>query len=578
MWRSVCLMLLFSNLVLSQDKTYKEATIFFKNNEFEKAKEIMQKAIKFKEKNNPNDLFLYAKILKSLNQTDSCFYYFNLLEKEYQSRHIQDSLLLVVASKLELYRYLNYKNETDFYIEKLDQIGINSIYNKDIVAYALNRKIAALSLYHFGNQDTIQMVKMIGKQILDLEPQITNKEIVAYTLNELALNEDYRGDKNKALKKYEDALAYVKIHQLTNPEIDVSFIYAQHYARYKRNNPKAIEILKAIENKVLNGTNLFHKQRLYGELRNYYYEVGSYKKAFETSDLFFEYYKQFDFSKSREKLTEIEKKYDLAEKQKVIQNKEAEIIIQNLELNNSKKRFWLISSIFGFSILVSIALFFIFRREKRRNKELRLLSKENDFLMSEANHRINNNLQLIIILIERQIEKLNKKESAEIKKILVKINSIATLHKHLYQSKNKRAIDIQKYLCDIENSFKTLFDENEITSVFSSQQMLLIIDDAMYLGLILTELYINSIKHAFEPHQTKKQIIFNIFFKDEGFVFSFKDNGQNFKNQKKLHFKPVLVDQLCRQLEVNYEISYSAGFEFVFSKTISTKFQNIKHA
>jgi two-component sensor histidine kinase len=42
--------------------------------------------------------------------------------------------------------------------------------------------------------------------------------------------------------------------------------------------------------------------------------------------------------------------------------------------------------------------------------------------MSEANHRINNNLQLIIILIEGQIEKMNLQESEEIKKILVKIN------------------------------------------------------------------------------------------------------------------------------------------------------------
>ena len=142
------------------------------------------------------------------------------------------------------------------------------------------------------------------------------------------------------------------------------------------------------------------------------------------------------------------------------------------------------------------------------------------------------------------------------------------MHKHLYKSKNKRKVDIQRYLKDIESSFSDLFLENEIISIFSSQQMELMIDDAMYIGLILTELYINSIKHAFTPTQMNKQIVFNISLKDEDFVFWYMDNGQKSANLAESNPKPALVDQLCRQLDVNYEINYNLGFELIFKKAV----------
>lgn len=553
--------------VFSQELRYDSANHYLRNGDFLKATQEIQLAIKNTKGNKSKYYQLYGTILKRKNIADSSLYYYNLAEADYARRNIQDSLLLSLALKLEFYRFFDYRRETDLYINKLNLMDLSKVQNKDIVALVLNRKMAAFSLYHSGNQDTIQMINTLGKRIIDLEQQISKKEIVAYTLNELALNEDYRGDKNKAQKMYEDALVYARKHELSNPEIDVSFIYAQYCARFLLKSQKAIEVLQAVEEKVVEGGNLFHKQKLFEELRAYYYLNGEYKKAYEAYDKFLEYFKEVDLNESRLKLNAIERKFDVAKKQKEIQDKENRIKIQNLEIESSKKRFWLVSIIFIVSVLGSAALYYIFKREKKANKELRILSKENDFLMSEANHRINNNLQLIIILIEGQIDKLSEKESAEIRKILVKINSIATLHKHLYKSKNKRAIDIQKYLKDIESSFSDLFKENNIVSSFSTQQISLIIDDAMYVGLILTELYINSIKHAFVQNQVNKQIVFSISLKDDDFVFSYQDNGQNLNKLTK--HKPVLIDQLCRQLEVSYDINFMTGFELVFKKKMS---------
>jgi tetratricopeptide (TPR) repeat protein len=212
------------------------------------------------------------------------------------------------------------------------------------------------------------MIKDLGKQILNLEHQISRKEIIAYTLNELALSEDYQGDKIKANQMYEEALNYSTKNSLSRPKIDVSFIYAQYCARYKKDNYKAIEILEAIENDVLRSANLYHKQYLYSELKSYYYFIENYKKAFEASNQYFNYYQELDFNESFLKLNEIERKFDVAEKQKELKDKEVKIKIQNLEITNSKKRFWLICSFFGFTILGSLALFLFFKREKKTIK------------------------------------------------------------------------------------------------------------------------------------------------------------------------------------------------------------------
>lgn len=558
-------LLLFSISLFSQEVEYNAAKKYLNNNRLEEATQTIQKAIRKAGNNKSKYYLLYATILKSKNVPDSSFYFYNLAEEDYLNRNISDSLLLTIASKAEFYRYFNKITSADLYAKKLSQFKFNQIQNKDIVAYALNRKLAIFNQYHSINKDTLQLINQLGREIINLEDRITNKEIVAYTLNELAQIEDYTGDKNKARILYERALDYSVNNELLKPEIDGTFNYARYYAHNFHNDKKAIEILEKIKDKVLNGSNLYHKYFLFLNLKSYYVAVNDYKNAYLASENCYKYSQEMSASESNLKLETLEKKFDVAKKQKEIKEKEIEIKIQNIELENSSKKFWMVFIIFLLTITGTIALFYFLKREKKSNKDLRILSSENDFLMAEANHRINNNLQLIIILISKQIEKIEKNEGKELKKVLVKINSIATLHKHLYKTKNKQEINIEKYLKDIEFSFKDLFKENNIVSNFKASNFLLDIDRAMYIGLMLTELYINSIKYAF-INQDYKEINFYISLENNKIIFNYNDNGKDIINKN--FPKPVLVDQLCRQLEIEYSIKNIAGFELNFTKNI----------
>ena len=127
------------------------------------------------------------------------------------------------------------------------------------------------------------------------------------------------------------------------------------------------------------------------------------------------------------------------------------------------------------------------------NQKLNLYAKENAFLLEEANHRINNNLQIVIFLISNELEKVSNKENYTINKILSKIKSIAILHRYLYKSKDKQKVDITNYLTDIIKNFEDLFRENDIKIESYFNTRIVANDDAMYYGLLLTELFINSI-------------------------------------------------------------------------------------
>lgn len=559
------LFLLLSFSVFSQEIEYNRAAVYLKNNQIVEATSAIQIAIRKAKSNKSKYYLLYANVLKYQNIADSSLYYIIKVENDYKKRKIEDSLLYTYAIKTEFYRYYAENKKAERCLLNIEKFNLQKIKNKDIVVYALNRKMAILNGYHHGSIDTLNMVKQIANQIISLESQIKNKEVVAYTLNEVAQIEDYKGDKNIAFSKYETALKYAQKNQLLNPEIDISFNLATLYATFKKENKKAVEILEKLVDRVEKGSNIRQKYSLFLKIKDHYWEIGDYKKAFIAFDKAYGYSQDINNQEAYLKLNVVERKYELEKKEKQIKENINEIKIQNLEIENSSKKFWLVFIIFILTTIGVFTLTYFFRREKKSNKTLRNLSAENEFLLSEANHRINNNLQLIIILINNQLEKSDNSDNIEIKKILKKISSIATLHRHLYKSKDKKKIEINDYLKDIYSNFSDLFKQNNIVSSFEIASTKLNIDDAMYIGLILTELYINSIKHAFLS-QEYKQIDFIFQLKNDKIIFNYQDNGDLIKN--KTIPKPTLIHQLCRQLEVDCSIKTNNGFQFTFTKLL----------
>ncbi|OOV18890.1 sensor histidine kinase [Flavobacterium sp. LM4] len=236
--------------------------------------------------------------------------------------------------------------------------------------------------------------------------------------------------------------------------------------------------------------------------------------------------------------------------------------ISDQTINEVKKSQILLLVVVTF--FVSGFLFLIYHLKKVRiiNQQLESYSKQNEFLISETNHRVNNNLQLISLLIADTLRKKQGDENRnDFVKLLSKVETIASLHRHLYQTKNNNEIDLKEYLLEVKNNFTSLEEDKEFEITFEIDSIQIHSDNAMYIGLLVTELIINSVKHAFEKnHEKRMNLEIN---KENNFIsFDYKDNGLNSTDKK---VSPKLVLQLCQQLKVNPTIETAKGFHLYFN-------------
>lgn len=87
----------------------------------------------------------------------------------------------------------------------------------------------------------------------------------------------------------------------------------------------------------------------------------------------------------------------------------------------------------------------------------------------------------------------------------------------------------------------------------------------MYLGLLATELFINSIKYAF-GNQKNKIISLNVFQNQSVLHFDYSDNGEQSIGKV---IAPKLATTICKQIKANCTIATQRGFEMYVTKDLA---------
>ena len=125
--------------------------------------------------------------------------------------------------------------------------------------------------------------------------------------------------------------------------------------------------------------------------------------------------------------------------------------------------------------------------------------------MKEIHHRVKNNLQIISSVLLLQASKLKDAEAAEIfSECRERIQFMARLHEQLYTSGNLQRIEFGKNLAEIG---ETLLHSHkptgcQLTLETSIDPLELDVDTSQVLGLLATELLLNSLKHGFTGRKT----------------------------------------------------------------------------
>lgn len=133
-------------------------------------------------------------------------------------------------------------------------------------------------------------------------------------------------------------------------------------------------------------------------------------------------------------------------------------------------------------------------------KQLEKSLEEKDILLKEIHHRVKNNLQIISSLLDLQSDSLDDPNVLKIfQDSKNRIHSMALIHENLYQSGNLAQIDMQGYIHQLVDSFYSTYETlmGKVSFNINVENISLPMDSAIPIGLILTELLSNSLKHAF---------------------------------------------------------------------------------
>jgi two-component sensor histidine kinase len=147
------------------------------------------------------------------------------------------------------------------------------------------------------------------------------------------------------------------------------------------------------------------------------------------------------------------------------------------------------------------------RRTLEREKDE--LLRQKDLLLDEMNHRVNNSLQIIasILLLKAQTV-----QSEEIRRHLrdahERVMAIATVQEQLHPIPFGAEIEARNYLTRLCESLAAsmILDNQPVTIRVEASEGSTTSEQAVSMGLIATELVINSLKHAF-PIGAKGTII-----------------------------------------------------------------------
>ena len=263
-----------------------------------------------------------------------------------------------------------------------------------------------------------------------------------------------------------------------------------------------------------------------------------------------------------------------------IKQRERELVEAKKEYNNSIRQ----NTLIGFLIFFGLLTIILIRNNRQKQKNNAVLKDKNreislqkekiektmeqkQVLLSELQHRVKNNLQYVISILEIQKESASHSNIDDlIRSNQNRIHSIALLHKKLNVSESVNEVDLKRYVTDLSELVKDSYDikEKNVSLFITCDIEILSITKALPLGLIIVELVSNSMKHAFK-NQTKG--IINIEITQEKNskknCLHYIDNGVgfDFKNVQTKGLGVEITKGLIDQLNGAVETQLKKGFE-----------------
>lgn len=315
---------------------------------------------------------------------------------------------------------------------------------------------------------------------------------------------------------------------------------------------------------VANKNGLIINSHTYKIRHNIFKAIGNIDSAYSNLIRYQETNEIEKFEREHLEIKKVTAKYNLEQSQTLLKSKNQQI-------------FFIVSLL----LIFGIGAIILYRKNKKIQAQNLLISGQMDtmtkviehkqVLLSELQHRVKNNLQHVISILEIQKESIGFNTIDElVRESQNRVLSMALIHKKLNIGEHVNEVELKKYITELADSVANSYDiiRKKINLIITCEVEKISIEKAMPIGLILVELISNSIKYAFQDKSTG--IITIAFSKEEAsqqLQLYYADNGigYDFDIQTENGLGLSIIKGLIDQLDAIVKTNHKNGFELILT-------------
>jgi two-component system, sensor histidine kinase PdtaS len=200
-----------------------------------------------------------------------------------------------------------------------------------------------------------------------------------------------------------------------------------------------------------------------------------------------------------------------------------------------------------------------------KNEQLQHFLTEKEWLLKEIHHRVKNNLQIVMSLLNSQSAYIdNEPALTAIHDSQHRVYAMSLIHQKLYGSENVSTIDMSLYIRELVSYLADSFNTGQrIRYELDLAPLVLDVSQAVPLGLILNEAITNSIKYAFPDGTSGVISVALSAITSHEYLLNISDNGigipSNVKNKKPGSLGMSLIAGLAEDLDGKVSIENNNG-------------------
>lgn len=460
-------------------------------------------------------------------------------------------------------------------IVKLDSVSHK--FTSNVMARAWHRLAAVAHEYDKDPSKTIEY------SLISLQYSLPNNllEHQATSYHEMGVAFSEMDKYNAALSNLEKALAiWRKLHR---PHYEANCLLAISRLKSTTNPQQGLamydELLaKGEEYDIPSVTYLALREK--GHLM---YSLGEFKQGFVLVDSGHTLHTKLQETQFKEQLSELNAKYQHESAMKKLLAAELENLNVSEEVEKERSQGAMFLAGLVGALLIILILMVVYRRLvlqaktfkkqqeiiERQNESLNESIAQKEALLQEVHHRVKNNLQFILTLVEMQVADKNAMDKDEaLNDISRRISAIALVHERLYDQSDMDKVDVREYIKSIINSMNSIGPTMEqiVCIDLNIDRLRFSISRCIYLGMIISELITNSKKYAFSD-TVEPRIAISLTGDNTNDIayFVYEDNGSGYSEQSHIGLGTRLIDMFRRQLKGKFQMESNAGVSYKLS-------------